>query len=116
MPCHLDAEPDFAVDFCLLYPAASSQPFRLLDGKWELGTFIQTVMLKSLVQIETSLQEHATYASFNTWLLVLEDWVSSYTHTMPDNLVPVSLYAMAYLTISLDVYSWLETCGMLGTT
>ena len=33
-PCHLDAEPDFVVDFCLPSPVASSQPLRLPDGRW----------------------------------------------------------------------------------
>ena len=33
MPCYLDAEPDFVVDFYLPSPAASSQPLRLLDGR-----------------------------------------------------------------------------------
>ena len=36
----LDAKLDFAVDFCLPFPVASSQPLRLLDGRWELSTSI----------------------------------------------------------------------------
>ena len=36
----LDTELDFAVNFCLPSPMASSQPLRLLDGRWELGTSI----------------------------------------------------------------------------
>ena len=71
-------------------------------------------MVKSLVQMVTSLQEWATYASFKAWLLVVEDWVLFHTHTTPDNLGPTTIYAMAHLTISLDIYSWLETCGTLG--
>ena len=47
MPCQLDAKLDFVVDFCLPSPVASSQPLRLPDGRWELGTSIQTVMVKS---------------------------------------------------------------------
>ena len=47
-PCQLDAEPDFAVDFHLPSPVASSQPLRLPNGRWELGTSIQTAMVKSL--------------------------------------------------------------------
>ena len=39
-PRRLDAEPDFAADFCLPSPVASSQPLRLPDGRWELGTSI----------------------------------------------------------------------------
>ena len=35
---YLDAKPDFVADFCLPSPAASSQPFRLPNGRWELGT------------------------------------------------------------------------------
>ena len=45
----LDAELDFVVDFHLPSPVASSQPLRLPNGRWELGTSIQTVMVKSSV-------------------------------------------------------------------
>ena len=55
MPCRLDAKPDFVVDFCLPSPVASSQPLRLPDLRWELGTSIQTAMVKSLVQMVTHL-------------------------------------------------------------
>ena len=72
-------------------------------------------MVKSSVKMVTHLQKQATYASFKAWLLVVEDWVLSYTHTIPDNLGPVTIHTMAHLTISLDIYSWLETCGTLGT-
>ena len=47
-PQQLDAEPDFVVDFHLPSLVASSQPLRLPDGRWELGTSIQTVIVKSL--------------------------------------------------------------------
>ena len=47
MPRRLDAKPDFAADFHLPSPVASSQPLRLPDGRWELGTSIQTAMVKS---------------------------------------------------------------------
>ena len=73
-------------------------------------------MVKSSVQIVTRLQEWATYASFKAWLLVVEDWVSSHNHTMPNNLGPVTIRAIARLMMSPDVYSWLETSGALGTT
>ena len=46
-PRYLDAELDFVVDFHLPSPVASSQPLRLPDSGWELGTSIQTVMVKS---------------------------------------------------------------------
>ena len=49
MPCRLDVKPDFAVDFHLPSPVASSQPLRLPNGRWELGTSIQTAMVKSSV-------------------------------------------------------------------
>ena len=91
MPCQLDAKPDFVVDFCLPSPVASSQPLRLPDGRWELGMSIQTVMVKSSVQMVTHLQEWATYASFKAWLLAVEDWVLSHTHTMPNNLGPATI-------------------------
>ena len=55
MPHQLDAEPDFVADFCLPSPVSSSQPLRLLDGRWELGTSIQTAMVKALAQIVTYL-------------------------------------------------------------
>ena len=55
MLSHLDVKPDFAADFCLPYPVASSQPLRLPDGRWKLGTFIQIVMVKSLAQMVTHL-------------------------------------------------------------
>ena len=64
----------------------------------------------------TLLQEWATYALFKAWLLVVKDWVSSHTHTMPNNLGPVTVHAMAHLIMSPDIYSWLETCGVLGMT
>ena len=82
----LDAKLGFVVDFHLLSPAASSQPLRLPDSRWELGTSIQMAMVKSSAQIVTCLQEQATHASFEAWILIKEDWVSSYTHTTPDNL------------------------------
>ena len=40
MPFYLDAKLDFAVDFYLPSLVASSQPLRLPDGRWELGTSI----------------------------------------------------------------------------
>ena len=46
-PQRLDAKPDFAADFHLPSPVAGSQPLRLPDGRWELGTSIQTAMVKS---------------------------------------------------------------------
>ena len=46
-PQRLDTKPDFVADFHLPSPVASSQPLRLPDGRWELGTSIQTVMVKS---------------------------------------------------------------------
>ena len=55
MPRRLDAKPDFAVDFHLPSPVASSQPLRLPDGRWELGTSIQTALVKSSVQMVTRL-------------------------------------------------------------
>ena len=114
MPCQLDAEPDFVVDLCLPSPVASSQPLRLPDGRWELGTSIQMAMVKSLAQMVTHMQEQATYASFKAWLLVVEDWVSSHTHTMPNNLGPATVPAVACLTMSPDIYSWLETSSAPG--
>ena len=64
----------------------------------------------------TYLYEWATYASFKAWLSAVKDWVLSHTHTMPDNLGLATVCAMAHLTISLDVYSWLEISGALGMT
>ena len=55
MPQRLDAELDFAADFRLPSPVASSQPLRLPDGRWELGTSIQTAMVKSSAQMVTRL-------------------------------------------------------------
>ena len=104
MPCHLDAELNYVEDFYLPSLVASSQALRLPDGRWELDTSIQMAMVKSWAQIITHLQEQATYASFKAWLSAVEDWVSSYTCTMPDNLGPVTIHAMAHLTMSLDVY------------
>ena len=63
------------------------------------------VMVKSLMQMVTCLQKQATYASFKAWLFVVGDWVLSYTHTMPDNLGPVAIHAVAHLTMSPDIYS-----------
>ena len=37
---HLDDKLDFAVDFHLPSPVASSQPLRLPNGRWELGMSI----------------------------------------------------------------------------
>ena len=62
------------------------------------------------------LQEWATYTSFKAWSLVVEDWVSSHTYTMPDNLGLATIHTMAHLKRSPDIYSWLETYGTLGTT
>ena len=73
-------------------------------------------MVKSSAQMVTHLQERATYASFKAWLSVVEDWVSSQTHTTPENLGPATVHAVARLTMSPDVYSWLEMSGALGTT
>ena len=73
-------------------------------------------MVKSSAQMVTRLQERATYASFKAWLLAVKDLVLSHTHTAPDNLGPVAVHAVACLTMSPDIYSWLETSGALGTT
>ena len=54
MPCCLDTELNFVVDFCLPSPVANSQPLRLPDGRWELGTSIKMAMVRSLAQIVTS--------------------------------------------------------------
>ena len=116
MPHHLDAELDFVADFHLPSPVASSQPLRLPDGRWELGISIEMVMVKSSVQIVTCLKEWATYTSFKAWLLAVKDLVSFHTHTTPKNLKPVTVHTMAHLTMSLDIYSWLETCSTLGMT
>ena len=62
------------------------------------------------------LQGQATYALFKAWLLAVEEWVSSHTHSMLEKLGLATVYAIACLTMSLDVYSWLETCGALGMT
>ena len=68
MPHCLDAKPDFAVDFCLPSPVASSQCLRLPDCRWELGTSIQTAIVKSLAQIETHLQDQTTLGWLKPWL------------------------------------------------
>ena len=60
------------------------------------------------------LQEWAIYTSFKAWLSAVEDWMLSHTHTMPENLGSVTIHAMAYLTMSPDMYSWLETYNILG--
>ena len=73
-------------------------------------------MVKSLVQMVTRLQEWATYASFKACLSVVKDWVSSHTHSMYNNLGPVTVCTVAYLMMSPYIYSWLETSGTLGTT
>ena len=73
-------------------------------------------MVKSSAQIVTYLQEWATYASFKAWISVVEDWVLSHTHTMPDNLGPTTVHTVVHLIMSLDIYSLLETCSMLGTS
>ena len=104
MPCHLDFEQDYAVDFHLPSHVASSQPLRLPNGRWELGTSIQTAMVKSSAQMVTHLQEQATYGSFKAWFFVVEDWVLSHTHTTPDNLGPATIHAVAHLTMGLDNY------------
>ena len=62
----------------------------------------------------THLQEQATYALFKAWLSAVKDWVLSHTHTMPSNLGLATIHTMACLTMGLDIYSWLETWGMLG--
>ena len=49
MPRRLDTKPDFAADFFLTSPVASSQPLRLPYGRWELGTSIQMAIVKSSV-------------------------------------------------------------------
>ena len=55
MPCQLDAELDFAADFHLPSSITSSQPLRLPNGRWELGTSIQMAMVKSSVKMVTHL-------------------------------------------------------------
>ena len=115
MQCCLYTELDSVADFYLSSPAASSQPLRLPNGGWELGTSIQTAMVKSLAQIVTHLKEQATYTLFKAWLLAVKDWVLSHTHTMPDNLGLAIVCTVAHLMMSPDVYSWLETCGTMGT-
>ena len=111
----LDAKLDFMADVHLPSSVASSQLLRLPDGRWELGTSIQIVIVKSSAQIVTRLQEQATYTSFKSWLLAVEDWVLSHTYTTPDNLGQATVCAVACLTMSSDIYLWLETNGTLGT-
>ena len=114
--CCLDAELDFAADFCPPSPVASSQPLRLADGRRGLGTSIQMAMVNSLAPMVTRLQEQPTYTSFKAWLSVVKDWLSSNTHTTPNNLGSATVCTLSHLTLSPDVYSWLETCSALGMT
>ena len=60
---------------------ANSQPLRLPDSSLELGTSIQTAMVKSLAQKVTHLQEQVTYALFKACILAIKDWLLFYTHT-----------------------------------
>ena len=62
----------------------------------------------------TCLQEQATYTSFKAWFSVVKDWVLSHTHITPENLGLVTIHAVAHLKMSLDIYSWLKICGILG--
>ena len=62
----------------------------------------------------TCLYEWATFTSLKVWILVVEDWVLSHTHTIPENLGPTAIHAVSHLTIRLDVYSTLKTCSALG--
>ena len=64
---------------------------------------IQTIIVKSLAQMVTQLEEQATYSIFKSWLLAVKAWVLSYTHTKPNNLGPAIVCAMAHLTMSWDI-------------
>ena len=93
--------PNFAVDFCLV--AKSPLGCWTVNGNLSVragylnGDLIQGLAMPRLA-----------------WLF--KDWVSSHTNTMPNNLGPATIHDVTHLTMNLDVYSWLETCGMLGMT
>ena len=64
----------------------------------------------------THLEEWTNHASIKAWLSAVEDWVLSHTHTMPNNLGPATIHPVACLTMSQEVYFWLETSSVLGMT
>ena len=71
-------------------------------------------MVKSAASMVTRLPDTATYAKFKAWLSAVEDWVASHLGTSPDALGPHAVRTTARLSMTAELYSLLETTGVLG--
>ena len=71
-------------------------------------------MVKSAASMVIRLPDTATYAKFKAWLSAVEDWVASHLGTSPDALGPHAVRTTARLSMTVELYSLLETTGVLG--
>ena len=56
----------------------SRSPHRLDNGRWEVGSDIQSQLIKSVGQMVTKLKKGVSYTTFKAWVSALHDWLASH--------------------------------------
>ena len=72
----------------------SRSPHRLDNGRWEVGSDIQSQLIKSVGQMVTKLKKGVSYTTFKAWVSALHDWLTSHAQLTPEQLGPASLRAI----------------------
>ena len=71
-------------------------------------------MVKFVSTMVTKLPDTATYAKFKAWLSAVEGWVASHLGAALEALGPHAVRTVARLTMTPELYTVLETTGVLG--
>ena len=86
-------------------PSVSRHAYQLQNGKWELGSEFQSIMVKSAPTMLERLQKAADYQKLKEWTSMVEDWVEGYTQVSPKSLGPNAVRLLARMTMSSGLYS-----------
>ena len=62
----------------------SRSPHRLDNGKWEVGSDIQSQLIKSVGQMVSKLKKGVSYTTFKAWVSALHDWLASHAQLTPE--------------------------------
>ena len=95
-------------------PAVSKHPWRLSDGRWELGSECQTAMIKSAPTMVKKLGKNANYDVYKAWSSAVDDWVLTHTQVYPESLGPSAVRSVSRMTLDPELYAALEGDGALG--
>ena len=71
-------------------------------------------MVKSVSTMVTKLPDTTTYTKFKAWLSAVEDWVAGHLGAALEALGPHAVRTVARLTMTPELYTVLETTGVLG--